>query len=120
MNPRIDGTSFGSITIEGTAYTHDVVIRSNGKVRKRKKSLSRAIDNTCHTLSLVEVRHIYDKGAERLIIGTGQFGLTDLSREAADYLKRKRCEPELLPTRKAARAWNKTKGAVIGLFHITC
>ena len=60
------------------------------------------------------------RGAERLIIGTGQNGMVELSDEAADYFKRKQCQVELLVTPEAIRVWNEAEGAVISLFHVTC
>lgn len=120
MKPSIDQTSFGSITIEGTVFEHDVLIRLNGQVKKRKKKLSKAIYGTSHMLSLPEAEHVYEDGAKRLLIGTGQYDNVRLSDEAADYFKGKQCQVELLPTPKAIEAWNETKGAVIGLFHVTC
>ena len=36
---KIDSTDFGSITIDGATYPHDVVIRLSGEVLKRKKSV---------------------------------------------------------------------------------
>jgi hypothetical protein len=121
MKPNIDETSFGSITIEGTVFEHDVLIRLDGQVKKRKKKLSKAIYGTSHILSLDEAKHVYEKGTHRLIIGTGQYGNVELSEEAADYFKRKQCPVELQPTPIAIRTWNKTdQDAVIGLFHVTC
>ncbi|MBO0784405.1 MAG: Mth938-like domain-containing protein [Ktedonobacteraceae bacterium] len=120
MKPKIDQTSFGSITIEGTVFAHDVIIRGDGQVEKRKKKLSKAIYGTSHTLSQDEARYVYEKGTRRLIVGTGQYGNVRLSDEAADYFKRKECQVELLPTPEAIRAWNEAKGQVIGLFHVTC
>lgn len=120
MNPKIDGTEFGAITIEGTTLDHDIVIRLNGSVKKRKKKLSSAVYGTSHIVSLAEAKHVYEKGAQRLIIGTGQQGLVRLSEEAADYLRRKGCEVLLLPTAQALHEWNKAQGAVIALMHITC
>jgi len=97
-----------------------VLIRLGGAVKKRKKKLSKEIYGTSHVLSLDEAKHVYEQGAERLIIGTGHVGLVKLSDEAADYFRRKGCEVELLQTPKAIEAWNEAKGAVIGLFHVTC
>ena len=119
MKPRIDDTKFGSITIEGTVAEHDVIIRLNGQVEKRKKKLSKAVYGTSHIISLDEAKYLHEEGAERVILGTGQQGMVKLSNEAAEYLKRK-CQVELLPTRKAIQAWNEAEGAVIGLFHVTC
>ena len=36
MQPRIDKTKFGSITIAGERYEHAVIIRLSGKVEKRR------------------------------------------------------------------------------------
>jgi hypothetical protein len=120
MKPGIERTEFGSITVNGITYKHDIIIRLDKKVKKRKKKLSKAIYGTSHILSLDEARYIYENGAERLIIGTGQYGRVELSDEAADYFKKKKCFVELYPTPKAVKNWNKVKGAIIGLFHVTC
>ena len=120
MRPRIDRTEFGSIAIAGRTFEHDVVIRLDGGVKKRKKKLSKAIYGTSHVVSLDEARYVYEEGAELLIIGTGQSGQVTLSDEAAGYLQRKQCRVQALPTPEAIRAWNEADGAVVGLFHVTC
>jgi hypothetical protein len=120
MKPRIEGTAFGCITIAGEVHKRDVIIRLNGKVKKRKKKLSKAVYGTSHTISLDEAKHIYQEGAERLILGSGQFGMVKLSSEAADYFKRKGCQVDRMRTKKARKAWNRAEGAVIGLFHVAC
>jgi hypothetical protein len=120
MEPKIDRTAFGSMTIEGEVFRRDVLIRLGGTVKKRKKKLSKAIYGTSHTISLDEAKHVYQKGAERLIIGAGQYGLVELSDEAAEYLQQKGCQVDLWPMKQAIEAWNEAEGAVIGLFHVTC
>lgn len=120
MKPKIDRTTFGSMTIEGEVYDYDVLIRLSGKIKKRKKKLSKAVYGTSHKISLDEAKHVYQKGAERLIVGTGQYGLVELSDEAAAYFEKKGCRLDLLPMKKAIQAWNEAEGAVIGLFHVTC
>ena len=120
MKPNIDQTSFGSITIEGKEFEHDVLIRLDGQVEKRKKKLSKALYGTSHIVSLDEAKYVYEKGTERLILGSGQYGNVELSEEAADYFKRKHCQVKLLPTPEAIRAWNEAQGSVAGLFHVTC
>ncbi len=120
MKPKVDKTKFGSITIAGETHEHDVIIRLNGDVKKRKKKLSKEVYGTSHTISLDEAKHVYEKGAQRLIIGTGQYGLVELSKEAADYFASRGCQVDLLPTQKAIKAWNEAEGDVIALFHVTC
>jgi hypothetical protein len=120
MKPHIDQTTFGSITIEGTTFEHDVVIKLNGQVEKRKKKLSKAVYGTSHLLSLAEAKHVFEPEAKRLLIGTGQQGNVRLSEEAAEYFKRKPYQVDLLPTPEAISAWNKAAEPLIGLFHVTC
>jgi hypothetical protein len=120
VKPKIKGTAFGSIRIGGEVYKRDVLIRLGGKVKKRKKKLSKAVYGTSHIISLNEAKHIYEKGAELLVVGTGQYGLVQLSDEAKKYFDRKRCKVKLRPTPEAIQVWNEAKGDVIGLFHITC
>jgi len=120
MKPKIDKTKFGTITISGTNYDNDVIIRLDGRVEKRKKKLSKAIYGTSHIISLDEAKYVYEEGAERLIIGTGQSGMAKLSDEAADFFKDQGCRVDLQPTPEAIKSWNKAKGATIALFHVTC
>lgn len=120
MRPKIDDTWFGSITIGGTRYEYDVIIRLSGKIRKRKKSLSKELYGTSHTLSLAEILELYRPSAERLIIGTGQDDQVRLSHEATAFLAEHNIQVTLLPTPKAVKEWNRAEGSILGLFHITC
>ncbi len=120
MAPTIQKTKFGSITIDGERIKHDIVIRLGGKVKKRKKKLSKEQHGTSHIVSLAEAEHIYDDGADRLIIGTGQYGNVKLSEEAQRYFKDKACSVDLSPTPEAVKAWNEAEGKTIGMFHVTC
>ena len=120
MEPRIDRTRFGSVTIDGEVFTHDVIIRLGGRVEKRNKKLSKAVYGTSHIISLAEAEHLYQEGVERLLIGAGQDGRVALSEEAATYFGRNRCQVELLATPEVISVWNQAEGAVIGLLHVTC
>ena len=120
MNPKIDKTRFGAITVEGVIYRHDLVIRSDGEVQARAKELSKEVYGTSHTISLAEAEHVYQEGVERLIVGTGLTGLTKLSDEAALFFRERGCRVDRYPTRQAIKVWNEAEGAVIALLHITC
>jgi hypothetical protein len=39
---EIERTTFGTITIDGKTYEHDVIIRLSGEVARRKKKLSKS------------------------------------------------------------------------------
>jgi hypothetical protein len=122
MKPRIDRTAFGSITVDGTVFDYDVIIRPDGRVKKRKKNLSKAVYGTSHTISRQEARYLYGQaaGADRLIVGSGQDGNVELAPEAAAYLKDRKCRVVLRPTPKVISVWNRMKGRAVGLFHVTC
>ncbi len=120
MKPYINSTQFGSITIDDKVIEHDIIIRLSGEVEKRKKKLSKSVYGSSHTISRKEAKFIYEKGANRIIIGSGQNGLVGLSEEAEDFFKSKKCKVDLSPTPTAIMRWNEAKGNIIGLFHITC
>jgi hypothetical protein len=121
MKPNINATEFGSITIDKKVMEHDVIIRLDGVVKKRKKKLSKSVYGTSHIISLAEAKHIYEKGTKQLIVGAGQHFSVKLSDKAVAYFKRKKCRVELLPTAEATEFWNKVdEKKTIGLFHVTC
>ncbi len=120
MKPNIDETEFGYITVDGDRIEHDIMIRLSGEVVKRKKSLSKAIYGTSHTVSLDEAKYVYEAGAKQVIIGAGQDGMVSLSNEAAEFFEKKDCEVDIKPTPTAIKRWNKAKGKVIAMFHVTC
>ena len=120
MNPIINKSSFGSITVDGVVYEHDIIITLDGKVKKRKKKLSKLVYGTSHKISLDEIKYVYEDNSEGIIIGSGQHGIANLSDEAGEFLKRNNCQIVLRATNEAIREWNTSNGNWIGLFHITC
>ncbi len=118
--PLIDNTSFGSISVDGEHYDHDIFITLDGKVKKRKKKLSKTVYGTSHTLSLPEIEYVYQEEAKGIIIGSGQYGVARLSEEAASFLAERGCPVSIQSTPEAIMEWNSMKGKQIGLFHITC
>jgi hypothetical protein len=120
MRPRIDATTFGTITIEGREIGNDVILRLDGLVEKRKKKLSKKIYGTSHTISLEEARYVYEKGAKLFIIGTGHYDRVGLSDEAQRYFKKHGCRVKMAATPKAIKAWDTADEKTIGLFHVTC
>jgi len=59
----------------------------DGKVKKRKKKLSKAMYGTSHRVSLAEAEHIFEDGVKMLIVGTGQCGCVELSEEAREEFR---------------------------------
>jgi hypothetical protein len=117
---EIENTKFGTITIDGLTYEHDVVIRLSGEVVKRKKKLSKKYYGTSHVMSKDEAKFVFEKGCEQFIVGSGQIGNVHLSPEAEAYFAKKGCKVLLQPTPEAIRVYNKSHAKKIGLFHVTC
>ncbi len=117
---KIESTTFGTITIDGKTYEHDVIIRLSGEVVKRKKKLSKKYYGTSHVLSKDEAKFVFEKGCEQIILGSGQMGNVHLSPEAEAYFAKKGCKVLLQPTPKAIYVFNRSHAKKIGLFHVTC
>lgn len=116
----IEETKFGSITINGKTYDHDVVIHLSGEVTKRHKKLSKEKYGTSHIISKAEAQDVFEKGCDQLIVGTGQEGNVRLSPEASDYFEKKGCRVLLEPTPEAIQSFNQSPEKKIGLMHVTC
>jgi hypothetical protein len=117
---KIENTNFGTITIDGKTYEHDVLIRLSGEVVKRKKKLSKKYYGTSHVLSKEEAKFIFERGCDELILGSGQMGNVRLSPDAEAYFEKKDCKVLLQPTPDAIQVFNKSHAKKIGLFHVTC
>lgn len=120
MKPILKDTRFGAIVVNNEELEYDIIIRLSGKVKKRKKKLSKAIFGTSHIISVDEAKYVYQDGAKRLIVGAGRQGMMMLSGDADEFLKEKKCETELFLTPIAIEKWNEATGPVVGLFHVTC
>ena len=116
----IDATEFGSITIEGKTYEHDVIIRLSGEVEKRRKRLSKEKYGTSHIISKEEAKFVFEDGCDLLIVGAGQEGNVRLSPEASEYFDKKHCRVLLQPTPEAIRAFNELREKKVALMHVTC
>lgn len=117
----IEGTEFGSITIDGRTYGHDVVIRRSGKVEKRQKNLSKEQYGTSHIISKAEAKAIFEDACNLLIVGSGQQGNVHLSPEASAYFEKKGCRVVVEPTPEAIHTFNGTQERKkVGLMHVTC
>jgi hypothetical protein len=120
VKPHIDETEFGWIRIDGQIINHDVIIKLDGEVLKRKKKLSKEVYGTSHKVSLEEAQYVFEDEAEQLVVGTGQYGALELSDEAKEFFNQERITIKQMPTPDAVSYWNNTDRPCIGLFHVNC
>lgn len=117
MRARLLG--FGSVEIDGTEYSHDVLI-DGGKVRKRNKSLSKPFRGSLgHTpLSLAED---IPWGGHQLIVGTGVDGALPILPEVLEEAERRGIDLIALPTGEACELVESLdRRDVRAVLHITC
>jgi len=115
---RIEGFSFGQITIDGATYEHDVVI-DHGKIRKRNKKPSRRFRDAYAHTPLSAAEEIPWK-CRRLVVGTGAYGALPVMEEVKREAARRDLELVLLPTAEAIKALQKASRHTNAILHITC
>ena len=109
---------FGEIEVEGTRYTHDVVI-DGGKVRKRKKGPSKQFREKFGHTPLSAGERIPWAG-KRLIVGTGAYGALPVMDEVLVEAKRRGIEVISKPTLEACRLLEELKkGQAHAILHCT-
>lgn len=117
MDVRLLG--FGAIEVDGQKYEHDIVI-DGGKVRKRKKKLSRPYrDEFGHTpLSAAEE---LPWGGARVIIGTGAYDSLPITPDVLDEAGRRGVDVDAVPTVEACRLIAGLDSVhVHAVLHVTC
>jgi hypothetical protein len=112
---KITGYDFGKITIEGKAYTSDVIVTPE-EVRAswwRKEG---------HRLHREDLDEVVRAKPEVLVVGTGYYGRMSIPSETEAFLKSKGIRLLGAPTGEAVREFNRlqeTTRAVAAL-HLTC
>ena len=110
--------SFGSLTIDGNTYDHDVVI-DRGEVRKRRKAPSKQFrDDFGHTPLSIEENIPWK--CRRLVIGTGAHGKLPVMDEVRRVAELREVELLVLPTYEAIEILNGDPKATNAILHVTC
>jgi hypothetical protein len=115
---RLTGFSFGTITIDGIRYAHDVVI-DGGEVRKRSKKRSkRYSEQFGHTPLSVGEAIPWD--CRTLVIGTGADGALPVMNEVVLEAARRSVELVTIPTSEAVEVLNGARARTNAILHVTC
>ena len=111
---RIDGTSFGSITVDGKRYGHDVWVFADGSIRRRNRD---------HEFTLDELDLLLEGKPEVVVVGTGQSGCVRIDEDAVREASRRGIKIISDVTPNALKRYNEAveaKHRVAGAFHATC
>lgn len=112
---RIEHYSFGSITIDGSTYTSDVIIypgRVDASWWRREG----------HRLSPEDLGDIIKARPDVLVIGTGAMGVMKVPTETLEFIGSKSIEVHTARTGKAVDIYNNMPKdrTVIAALHLTC
>ncbi|RKZ22419.1 hypothetical protein DRQ20_00585 [bacterium] len=115
MAPEVKRYSFGRIEIDDRVYTSDVIITPEGVMPGwwRKEG---------HRLCLEDLKDVWDKNPEVIIIGTGAYGVMKVPQDVVDEIKKRGVEVEVARTGHAVKLYNemKDKRRVFACLHLTC
>lgn len=112
----ISSTKFGSITIDGRAYEHDVIVTWDGKVKA-------AETETRHLIGEEELSKLILERPEIIVIGTGQSGCMEIAPEVAAFAEKKKLKVIGKPTPQAVKEFNELVRAgrrAVAYMHVTC
>lgn len=113
---KIDTYQFGSVTIDGKAYTKDIVIH-NTSIEKRKKKKSKQYKSQYgHTPLSVEENIPWE--CKKLVIGTGIHGKLPVMDEVKQEANRRGVDLIIRTTPEALDYLNEPETNLI--LHLTC
>ena len=117
--PKVSGSSFGKIKVNGTLYEKDIVIEGT-TVRTRKKGPSKKFREKYNHTPLTHLEDIpWD--CEVLVIGIGMSERLPVTEKFKAVAKKKGVTLIMMRTPEAVKYYNKnyTKN-MNAIFHITC
>ncbi|MBD3189980.1 MAG: hypothetical protein GF308_05030 [Candidatus Heimdallarchaeota archaeon] len=120
---KIEKTRFGSITIDGKKYSHDVYIFPNGQIEKRKKELSKPYSRGHTVLGPEEINLLLDQNPAVLVIGKGQYGSLPIPDRSRDILEDSGViiiEDKLPVIIERLNKLLENKEKIAAILHVTC
>lgn len=119
----IEEYQFGSITIDGKVYNHDVEVRWSGEVLRWQRKES-------HVIDVEDVKRAVEQKPDTIIIGTGESGIAEVTQEVKNFILEKGVKLVVDKTEEAVKTFNVIneeskeeegeQNKAIGLYHLTC
>jgi hypothetical protein len=114
---RFESFSFGTISIDGVTYNHDVVI-DHGKVLKRRKGPSKPFREAFGHTPL-SIQEDIPWNCSKLVVGTGT-GALPVMDEVKREAKRRHVELVIQPTADAIKTLASNPKGANAILHLTC
>jgi len=110
---KINSSAYGSITIDGLTYNHDVYISPSGKVEQREYG---------HIFTKDQVERALKENPEVVVIGKGTSGMAGLSEEGRTLLEEEGIEIVEANTPDVRDKFNQLSETkrVVAVIHVTC
>jgi hypothetical protein len=112
----IESYHFGAMTVRGEVHRNDLKIIGDQVIGNWWR-----IEG--HALHEADIDDVIAAPVEVLVVGTGEPGLMQVTRGAAEALERRGIQVVTLPIRQAVGAFNTLRSQgkrVAGAFHLTC
>ncbi|MFW9922764.1 MAG: MTH938/NDUFAF3 family protein [Candidatus Thorarchaeota archaeon] len=120
---KIEKTSFGSITIDGVKYSHDIYINIDGTITKRRKDLSKSYSKVHTVLGPDEIKLLLQQKPKTIVIGKGQTGILPIPEESRKLLKESKViiiEDKTPIVIHMINDLVKEKAKIVAILHLTC
>lgn len=124
---------FGSITIDGKTYEHDVEVRWTPHQKFGEDQACEVLKwwrKESHIIDIEDVKRAVEQKPDTIIIGTGESGVAEVTESAQNFITEKGIKLIIDITGEAIKTFNiineasaeeeGKKNRVIGLFHLTC
>lgn len=112
--PRLEGYTFGRVTVDGEQRTRDLIVLPDGVVHDwwRREG---------HSLVIDDLAQVLEELPERLVVGSGAHGRLRPVPAVIEELARRGVEVEVHPTDRAVRRYNELDDRrAAAALHLTC
>ena len=121
--PELRDAAPGTITVGDETYDSDVIVRANGKVKRRRDVLEKINGHKPgkplpKRITPEELRKACKGDPQVLIVGTGFGRNVELDNDAADFLRKRSIAFETLSTPDAVHTYNETRGRKAALIRV--
>lgn len=111
---RLEGYSFGRVTVDGAEETRDLIVLPDRVVTNWWRQDG-------HSLAMVDLEDVLDSLPQRLILGTGAYGRLQPDPHVIAELGRRGTAVECLRTDEAVRRYSELdERQTAAALHLTC